>query len=126
MKKANKSKVPFIYRLIEMQGNIKLYHWLTYSYNKHKASEKLYEKLSDKIDKFVEAYIGIYGRPIIAPNVISVFAMKDEEMIDYLTKAKAYIMKELPINYERDSDLSSILDDIVSAINKALYLFTMS
>lgn len=116
----------FVYRLIELQANVKIYHWMTFSYSKHKVSDKFYTKLSDKIDKFVEAYIGIYGRPVLNANAVTMHSMKDDEMMAYLVGTRKYLMKELPISYENDGDLTSILDDILSLINKTLYLFTMS
>lgn len=36
-------------------------HWKTTSYSAHVALQKLYDKLPDKIDNIVEAYMGLFG-----------------------------------------------------------------
>lgn len=126
MKKANKTKNDFVYRLVELQGNLKIYHWMTHSYSKHKVSDKLYTELVAKIDKLVESYMGIYGRPVLSPCSLKISSMDDNAFISYIKGARKFLMSELPISYDNDSDIKSILDDIVSAINKALYLLTMS
>jgi len=45
-------------KFLEMLNNIKLYHWKTYSYATHKATDELYASLGVNIDKFVEVLIG--------------------------------------------------------------------
>ena len=41
---------------------IKLLHWQTKSYARHKAYDDIYHSLGDLVDKFVEMYMGKYGR----------------------------------------------------------------
>ena len=43
--------------------NIRLYHWETLIFARHKGSGDLYDSLSELIDKFVEVYMGKYTRP---------------------------------------------------------------
>ena len=49
---------------------IKLFHWKTHSYSTHKATDELYSKLNDDIDKFVVGNVySIYNsRTIILEN----------------------------------------------------------
>ena len=42
------------HKFLEMLNTIKLFHWKTYSYATHKATDDLYAKLGDNIDKFIE------------------------------------------------------------------------
>lgn len=39
--------------------NIKLYHWETRIYARHKASCDLHSSLTDLTDKFIEVYMGL-------------------------------------------------------------------
>ena len=41
-----------------MLNVVKIYHWKTFSYATHKATDELYEELNENIDKFVEVLLG--------------------------------------------------------------------
>lgn len=111
---------------LDLEMNIQLYHWLTLSYPKHIASDKLFENLLKKIDKFIEVYIGRYGRPQVTQDNIIVKKMTDEEFILYLKKAIDFLYKQLPKFFaSTDTDLITIRDDMIIHINQALYLFTL-
>ena len=45
----------------EMLLMVKLFHWKTHSYATHKATDELYSKLNDDIDKFIEILLGKTG-----------------------------------------------------------------
>ena len=42
-----------------MTSMIKLYHWQTKIYARHKATDNLHSELLSSIDKFIEVYMGI-------------------------------------------------------------------
>ena len=48
----------------EMLLMVKLFHWKTHSYATHKATDELYSKLNDDIDKFIEVLLGKTGSRI--------------------------------------------------------------
>jgi hypothetical protein len=48
-----------------LQLNLKLYHWNTTSYSRHKASDQFGERLLSLIDRFVE---------VLLPDYVSAFA----------------------------------------------------
>lgn len=43
-------------------SQVKLYHWSTMSFAKHKALDDLHGSLSDKFDHLVECYIGRFKK----------------------------------------------------------------
>jgi hypothetical protein len=45
-----------------MREQIKLYHWQTKMYSRHKATDEVLEKLDKLIDMFVEVWMGKYLR----------------------------------------------------------------
>ena len=51
--------------LLGFRNQIKLYHWKTQIYSKHKASDDFLEKMDGLIDKFVEVMIGSRGAKVI-------------------------------------------------------------
>lgn len=107
----------------EFQVNLKLYHWMTKSYPRHKASDQLQESLNEKIDRFVEVYMGRLGKPTFKKQqTISYMPINDQNMVNYLRSQS----KKLE-GFELDSyaDLKNIRDEIVESINQALYLFAL-
>jgi len=46
---------------MEILNMVKLYHWKTRSYAQHKATDELYSKLNEDIDKFIEILLGKTG-----------------------------------------------------------------
>ena len=49
--------------LLKIQNEVKLYHWSTKKYARHKSSDKLLKKLQDPVDQFVETCIAIVEDP---------------------------------------------------------------
>jgi len=119
----------FILYFLAFQNDIKLYHWMTLSYARHKASDDLFSKLSENIDKFVETYIGIYGRPkFTKKELASSFSIhNDNNIIQCLDKFNNYLKKDI-LNFisKDDTDLLNIRDSIVGDINQAKYLFALN
>lgn len=122
----NNKKINILKFFFDLETNIQLYHWMTESYPRHKASDKLFENITETIDKFIEVYIGIYGRPKINQENIIVKKMNDTQFITYLKKIMKFLDKELPKYFNlEDTDLFTIRDDMLIHINQALYLFTL-
>ena len=62
-----------VIKFLEMLNTIKLYHWKTFSFAQHKATDELYAKLNENIDNFInEKEIWItanFINTIIAPTI---------------------------------------------------------
>jgi hypothetical protein len=112
-----------------MTTTIKLYHWQTSSYPRHKATCDLLAAILPLIDTFVETYMGRYQRPVFESG----FKMNIQELKDNDDSAPSlikdyifYLQNDLPKYVEdNDTDLLNIRDEIVSNLNKTLYLFTL-
>ena len=118
-------------KFMEMLNCIKVFHWQTSSYAKHKASNKLYKDLNENIDKFVETLLGknndkihhlekrlvLYNECTTGSDNIKnrVF-----EFCEFLEDMNMYFDKD------KDSDILSIRDDILGNLNKFLYLSRFS
>jgi hypothetical protein len=113
-----------------IQHTIKLYHWQTKSFARHKATCDLLGSLNDLIDEFIEVYMGRYQRPDFGKNgfKLAIDQLSDlddsapktiQNFIDFL---KNDVPKYLKPN---DTDLFNIRDEIVGVLNKTLYLFTL-
>lgn len=118
-----------IHFIFSLQTNLKLYHWTTTSYSRHKAMDELIETFLSSSDSFVENYIGKYGRRGITGKKMSditIAALNDDTVVNYLTAGIRFLTNDLPIILHTDDvDLFTIRDDLVAALNKARYLCTL-
>jgi hypothetical protein len=110
-----------------MTLNIKLYHWQTRSFARHRASDDLLITLLPLIDTFVETYSGRYTRPEFKDDLqIEVKQLDDTKMKALLHNYIVFLKEELPRSLKtNDTDLFNIRDDMISILNKTLYLFTL-
>lgn len=122
-----KSKMVEIF--LGMLNTVKLYHWKTYSFAEHKATDELYASLNEHIDAFVEIALGKDESRLKSVGK-SVGAFNDSRKKDF--KARVYQYRNFLISMNDtldsrdDTDLLSIRDDILGDINKFLYLLTFN
>jgi DNA-binding ferritin-like protein len=126
-KKDNSSHIVKVF--IEMLNMVKLYHWKTYSYAQHKATDELYSKMNEHIDSFVEIMLGKEESRIKmiekkielidASNVLE-FKKRIYEYRDFLIDMDLYFDKK------KDTDLLSVRDELLGDINQFLYLLSFT
>ena len=109
-----------------IRDQLKIYHWTTTSYARHKSSDALVDSLSEKMDKFLETIQGIHGKRLVLPakKQISFKNENDKSIIKLLEKFKDWLNNVLPKYIKKNTDLLNIRDDILSDINNTIYLFT--
>lgn len=110
--------------------NLKLYHWMTQSYARHKATDDLHEKVLGLGDTFVEAFIGKYGRPTNFTKKDmqqDIFSLNDTSIHKYLDDCVRYLTKDILkyIKEDKDVDLINIRDELITDISQTKYLFTL-
>lgn len=130
-KRRTVKKRPTSGRIVQMflqfLNMIKLYHWKTRSYSQHKATDELYGRLNENIDKFVEVLLGKDQSRI--ENI--------EHQLKLINTANMTNVKECVFEYrafltefntyfdeKKDSDLLSIRDDLLVDVNQFLYLLS--
>ncbi len=89
-------------------------HWTTDSYAQHKALGDFYEDLIETLDKFAEAYQGVYGQLKKAPE-------EPEDIIDTLREDLRWIMDNRSDITNSVPALDNILDEMAAVYMKALY-----
>jgi hypothetical protein len=118
-----------IQTMMTLRDQVKIYHWQTMSYPRHKATDDLLSSLDENIDSFVETYMGKYGRPKFTTKTgtIRVENFHDKNGPALLKSAIAWLTTKLPKHLKpTDTDLLNIRDEIVGDLNKTLYLFTLN
>jgi DNA-binding ferritin-like protein len=117
-----------IHDLMEYHQQIKILHWQTEGYARHKAFDSAYEELGDLIDKFAEVAMGKYGRFVLENNdkSLKLKNLSEIHIIDFLQEIKHFLIG-LTDEYDqrKDSDLLNIRDEMLGEINQLVYLLTL-
>jgi len=121
-------------RFLETIVMIKLYHWKTHSYATHKATDELYSKLNENMDRFIEVLLGKAGNRIDLLKTNSLKLMDFNSSVEDMKKFKHEIIKfkEYLVNLNSNpfmvkmsnTDLYNIRDEILSDMNQFLYLLS--
>lgn len=114
---------------------IKLYHWKTYSFATHKATDELYDKFNGNMDRFMEVLLGktsAGGRIQMKSGAsISLFDLDDpKELVYKIGQFKSFLINlnvnpGLRVLHMDNSDLFTIRDEILADLNQFLYLLTL-
>ena len=111
-------------QLVQVETQLRFFHWQTKSYARHKAYGKTYDAITGKIDTFVEVLMGKYGRvPAISFEIVN-SNTKDinsfiEETVQFLIGLSSML------NANTDTDLLNIRDEMLAEFNKLKYLITL-
>ena len=111
-----------------MREQIKLYHWQTKVYSRHKATDNVIEALDGSIDKYVEVYMGKYGRMKMTSSTasVSVKNLSETSVVNFIKRCILYLNTELVKKLkENDTDLVNVRDEMLGELNQLLYLFTL-
>jgi hypothetical protein len=112
-----------------MRDQIKLYHWQTHSYSRHKATDETIDSLDKTIDEYVETYMGKYGRPRLGAKTgtIHISNIAEKGIIRFIKGCIEHLQGGLvkKLRAERDTDLFNLRDEMLGDLNKILYLFTL-
>jgi len=115
-------------------NQIKIYHWQTLLHPRHKATDELYQNLSELIDKFIEVLMGRLiiennnenYRIKINNNQMKLKDMNDNQGLSLMNNIKSYLESiELNLFLKNDTELLNIRDEMLGEINKTIYLFTL-
>jgi len=116
----------------EMLLLIKLFHWKTYSYATHKATDELYSKFNENMDKFIEVLLGKTGMRIDLTNKkqISLYDLSNTpQLINKVNSFKSYLVNltnNKAIKVMTNSDLLNIRDEMLGDMNQFLYLLSFN
>jgi hypothetical protein len=115
-----------IHFFLQLRDQIKLYHWQTRVYARHIATDTTLEKLEERIDSFVEVYLGKFGRPRLAGKNASISLQNlTEAGATRMIKAAMKYVQTIHKSLQMHTDLLNILDDILKELGQLLYLFTL-
>lgn len=103
-------------------GQIKLFHWATMKYSKHKALDELHEKMSEKVDLFVESFIGRHKKQPLPDFTITTVASSDTKNIEKYLETKQGELDAMCKKLNKTPEFQNIIQDMMSLIDTAVYL----
>lgn len=114
---------------LAFRDQLKIYHWQTTNYARHKASDSLVGVLTTQMDRFMETIQGSYDVRMKIPNnkqTIQFSDQNDSNILGLFTAFKEWLTESLPSQIKpSDKDLSNIIDEILASVNNTIYLFTL-
>ena len=123
----NRLKSKIVQKFMELLTMIKLYHWKTHSYSQHKATDELYSKLNENIDRFVEVLLGKSRQRVrMLENKMTMYDLEEKiELKEHIFEYRQFLIDmERDFSPKKDTDLLSIRDDILADLNQFLYLLS--
>ena len=123
----NRLKSNIVQKFMELLTLIKLYHWKTHSYAQHKATDELYSKLNENIDKFVEVLLGKSKHRVkMMETKMKMYDLENKgELKSHIFEYRQFLIDmHHDFSSKKDSDLFSIRDDILGDLNQFLYLLS--
>lgn len=108
--------------VFSMLHQIKLFHWATSSYAKHKALDDLHATLSDKTDLLVESYIGRYKKQPLKTFTVQVAVHSDVSKLEKYLEGERDKLAALEKSFGKSHELQNIVDEMMAEIDKTLYL----
>jgi hypothetical protein len=114
----------------EMLFMIKLFHWKTFSYATHKASDSIYDKLNEHMDRFMEVLLGKSNIRMNFSNKknITLLDVGREEFIVKIKQFKNYLINisnHQAMKSMSNVDLLTIRDELLADLNQFLYLLSL-
>lgn len=120
-------KEQFVLMMLQIQNQVKILHWQTFSEARHVAYGGYYDSLAGNIDEFVEVMMGKYGRFEFPEEgaEIKMFNLKSLEINSFLETVTEFLISiSDQLDPKRDTDLLNIRDEILGDTNKLKYLLT--
>jgi len=109
-----------------IRDQIKLYHWQTKSFSEHNAVDDVVQSLDTNIDKFVEVYMGHYGRPYVKESM-HVKNLTVTGIRGFIKQSTEWLSEKLPHMLKKtDTDLLNIRDEMLGDLNQVKYLLTLT
>ena len=131
---SNINLIEFISSLFRLQLMIKMNHWSTNLYHRHKITCDLHDKVLPIIDRLVETFQGRYGKmdasSVLDSNgnkisnmMLTVPIVTDYEFPKYIQDTVDLMIQKVYPNV--DKDLTAIIDELLEVLNTGKYLLML-
>jgi hypothetical protein len=122
----NKDLQQYIQDIVQLQVQVKFFHWQTKIYGKHIALDRLFEGIQGNIDEFTEIAMGKYGRIVVDGLSYTFTNISDENVISVIDGAIDTCIKLTDVlDTKVDTDLLNLRDELLGSLNQTKYLLTL-
>lgn len=119
------SSQEFVKVLFTFQLELKMYHWKTCIYARHKASDKLIKSLLNFVDLFVESFMGKFERVKTPKEIHLRTDITDKNVISKLMNPFICFLKKWKKDLENNDELINLIEEIQTQAEKTKYLMTL-
>lgn len=118
---------PVIIQLLKLQEQIRILHWQTKVFSRHKAYGKAYDELGGFIDELVEVYQGKNGRLVFQQHTFDIQDLDNVKVTDLIDSTIEILAVELTslVDPIKDTDILNIRDSIIGFLNRFKYILTL-
>lgn len=122
----NKDIEQYIIDLMQVQCQVKVFHWQTKIYGKHIALDRLFDAIIDNIDEFTETAMGKYGRVDFSGVSYTFDNITDTGVANLIDGfIDTAISLDDKVDAKKDSDLLNLRDELLGKLNQTKYLLTL-
>lgn len=89
-------------------------HWSTDSFSQHETLGEFYDEVIEILDRFIESYIGTFGKSFKIPNDDEKIAQTIRENLVYLNDNRSALSNDVPA-------LENILDELAGLHMRTLF-----
>lgn len=112
--------------LVIHTNQIRMYHWKTKLFPRHKATDKYLDIINPIIDNIIESLQGGRDTRISDSFTVKYRTITDTNASDYLKEHRKWLIKEFPkYTKKEETDILNLRDELLAAVNRLLYLFTL-
>lgn len=122
-RKSDLSKI--VHTFLQFQNDVKIYHWQTFSYSRHKSSDALYQNLVNLIDEFVETFMGQLETRVRVSSTLKLRNLTDKQIPGIVRKFKLFLQHLDKMVPYITTDLLNIRDELLAITDKTMYLFSL-
>ena len=112
---------------LTLQSQLKVMHWQTKGYARHKALDSTLDELYDIVDQFVEEAMGKYGRFKLddKSKTIQLYNLSELDVKSFANSVCDALHQYNEQFDEKDTNLINLRDEMLGLFNKLLYLLTL-
>jgi DNA-binding ferritin-like protein len=112
---------------LSLQSQLKVMHWQTKGYAKHKALDETLDELYDLVDTFVEEAMGKYGRFKLEDDTktVQLSNLSEINIKGMITTTCSALIQFNEQFDSTDTNLLNIRDEMLGLFNKLSYLLTL-
>ena len=112
--------------LLQVQNQMKLYHWQTHSHARHRSTDDFVTEFVERLDHFVETYQGALGRRIfLQRHVLKLDDLSHDSVVEYTRQMEAFLRDVVGPAVRSYPDVVNLRDEILGHTHQLLYLFTL-